>query len=72
MRIPIIKWPSCVFPGETHAPACRLARLAKDRFNPAADYPASPLVAALGGSWIAPRDLIKARDISAIVAKVRA
>jgi len=46
--------------------------LAKDRFNPAADYPASPLVAALGGSWIAPRDLIKARDISAIVAKVRA
>jgi len=37
----------------------------------AADYLASPLVAALGGSWIAPRDLIKAHDWDSITAKAR-
>ncbi len=37
----------------------------------AAEYLASPLVAALGGSWIAPRDLIKAHDWDSITAKAR-
>lgn len=37
----------------------------------AASYLADPLIAAIGGSWIAPRDLIKAEDWTAITAKAR-
>lgn len=37
----------------------------------AASYLADPLIAAIGGSWIAPRDLIKAEDWTAIAAKAR-
>jgi len=37
----------------------------------AAEYLASPLVAALGGSWLAPRDLIKAHDWQAITERAR-
>jgi 2-dehydro-3-deoxyphosphogluconate aldolase/(4S)-4-hydroxy-2-oxoglutarate aldolase len=34
-------------------------------------YLNDPLIAAIGGSWIAPRDLIKARDWAAITANAR-
>ena len=37
----------------------------------AAAYLADPLIAAIGGSWIAPRDLIKANDWDAITANAR-
>lgn len=37
----------------------------------AAEYLASPLVAALGGSWLAPRDRIKAHDWQAITCIAR-
>jgi 2-dehydro-3-deoxyphosphogluconate aldolase / (4S)-4-hydroxy-2-oxoglutarate aldolase len=37
----------------------------------AASYLAEPSVAALGGSWIAPRDLIQKRDFAEITARAR-
>ena len=38
----------------------------------AAGYLADPLIAAIGGSWIAPREAIKARDWTAIESNARA
>lgn len=37
----------------------------------AGSYLQDPLIAAIGGSWIAPRDLIKAKDWAAITSKAR-
>jgi 2-dehydro-3-deoxyphosphogluconate aldolase/(4S)-4-hydroxy-2-oxoglutarate aldolase len=40
--------------------------------NNAASYLQDPLIAAIGGSWIAPRDVIKANDWEQITASARA
>jgi len=38
----------------------------------AGDYLSDPLIAAIGGSWIAPREAIKARDWKSIESNARA
>lgn len=37
----------------------------------AGSYLQDPLIAAIGGSWIAPRDLVKAKDWATITGKAR-